>query len=92
MALYKKTTLTEISEPWHKHGDHESVVPIAGRGHDIECDQCSAPTDEHGWIGTLEGGHRVCPGDRICTGAKGEKYPIKPNIFAATYVPAEASQ
>ena len=33
--------------------------------------------------GTL---YRVCPGDRIVTGAVGEFYPIKPHAFTATYV------
>lgn len=47
----------------------------------------------HGWIGTPEGGNDgaqvVCPGDWIITGVKGECYPCKPDIFAATYEPAE---
>ena len=42
-----------------------------------------------GWIDTLEGGHIVCPGDWIITGIKKEKYPCKPDVFAATYEPAE---
>ena len=37
------------------------------------------------WIETLEGGHVVTPGDFIITGVKGERYPCKPDIFAATY-------
>ena len=36
-------------------------------------------------IDTLEGAHTVTPGDWIITGIKGEKYPCKPDIFAATY-------
>jgi hypothetical protein len=31
----------------------------------------------------------VCPGDWIITGIKGERYPCKPDIFEATYEPAE---
>lgn len=42
----------------------------------------------HGWIDTLEGGHIVCPGDWIVTGVQGERYPVKPDIFAATFVTA----
>ena len=49
------------------------------------CDHCSKVYDAHGWIDTLEQGHRVCPGDWIITGVKGENYPCKPDIFAATY-------
>ena len=40
------------------------------------------------WVETLEGGHIVSPGDWIITGVKGERYPCKPDIFAATYDPA----
>jgi len=53
------------------------------------CEHCSKTMHEHGWIDTLEGGHNVCPGDWIITGVKGERYPCKPDIFAATYEPAE---
>jgi len=37
------------------------------------------------WIPTLEGRHIVSEGDWIITGVKGERYPCKPDIFAATY-------
>lgn len=37
------------------------------------------------YIGTLEGEMRVSPGDWIIKGVKGELYPCKPDIFAATY-------
>ena len=36
-------------------------------------------------IGTLEGPYEVTPGDWIIRGVKGEFYPCKPDIFAATY-------
>lgn len=39
-------------------------------------------------IETLEGPLKASPGDWIITGVKGEKYPCKPDIFAATYEPA----
>lgn len=38
-------------------------------------------------IKTLEGWHEVTFGDWIITGIKGEAYPCKPDIFAATYEP-----
>jgi hypothetical protein len=50
---------------------------------------------EPGWsppqlqIFTLEGIHRAQPGDWIIRGVKGELYPCKPDIFAASYDPAE---
>jgi len=49
------------------------------------CSKCGKTMHEHGWIDTLEDGHDVCPGDWIITGVKGEHYPCKPDIFAATY-------
>ena len=53
------------------------------------CEQCGKPHYVHGWIDTLEQGHRVCPGDWIIKGIKGEFYPCKPDIFAVTYEPAD---
>lgn len=52
---------------------------------DATCPECGKIFHVHGWIDTLEGGHRVCPGDWIITGVKGERYPCKPDIFEATY-------
>ena len=51
----------------------------------MPCEHCAQPMNAHGWIDALEGGHIVCPGDWIITGVKGERYPCKPDVFAATY-------
>jgi hypothetical protein len=40
-------------------------------------------------IKTLEGTMRASPDDWIIKGVKEEIYPCKPDIFAATYEPAE---
>jgi hypothetical protein len=40
-------------------------------------------------IPTLEGNHTGNVGDWIIKGVKGEFYPCKPDIFEATYEPAE---
>lgn len=40
-------------------------------------------------VDTLEGFMEARVGDWIITGVKGERYPCKPDIFAATYDPAE---
>ncbi len=40
-------------------------------------------------IETLEGTMKASPGDWIITGVQGERYPCKPDIFEATYEPAE---
>ena len=41
-------------------------------------------------IATLEGKMRANLGDYIIKGVKGELYPCKPDIFAATYEPVES--
>ncbi len=40
-------------------------------------------------INTLEGKMTAQPGDWIIRGVKGEFYPCKPEIFEATYEPAD---
>ena len=42
-------------------------------------------------IPTLEGDHIAKHGDWIIKGVKGEFYPCKPDIFAATYEPASGN-
>ncbi|GKV54283.1 hypothetical protein NCCP2222_02300 [Sporosarcina sp. NCCP-2222] len=42
-------------------------------------------TDEIAFIETLEGTMKAEVGDWIVTGIKGEQYPVKPEIFLATY-------
>lgn len=37
------------------------------------------------YIDTLEGKMKADPGDWIVTGIKGERYPVKPDIFRETY-------
>jgi len=49
------------------------------------CEHCGRFMHNHGWIDTLEGGHIVCPGDWVVTGVADERYPVKPDIFDATY-------
>lgn len=45
--------------------------------------------DRYPCIETLEGRMVVSPGDWVITGVKGERYPCKPDIFAATYEPVK---
>lgn len=42
-------------------------------------------------IQTLEGTMRMARGDMLITGVKGEIYPCKPDIFAATYEAADGA-
>lgn len=48
-------------------------------------ENCTHPLDGKYWVSTLEGPLIVSDGDWIITGVKGEHYPCKPDIFAATY-------
>lgn len=47
------------------------------------------PADGRMVIRTLEGDMKADPGDWIIRGVKGEFYPCKPDIFEATYEPAD---
>ena len=74
MKFRKKPVVIEATQ-WFKNGDHPAVFIgcLSGRPK----------------IDTLEGPMFVTPGDWIITGIKGERYPCKPDIFAATYEPVE---
>ncbi len=97
MARFRKKPVVIDAHRWFKNGDHPEDGPSRVEGKvvryfrhpdvrgDALCDACPGLIHDHGWIDTLEGGHRVCPGDWIITGVKGERYPCKPDIFEATY-------
>lgn len=63
-----------------------------GHPGDSQCAACLKTMHVHGFIDTLEGSHRVCPGDWIITGVEGERYPCKPDIFVATYEPVPETE
>lgn len=90
MKFRKKPVVIEARQ-WIQMGDHPNVGPL--ETDDLKpmglCEHCGCSRQRHGWVKTLEGGHIACPGDWIITGVKGEHYPCKPDIFAATYEPAE---
>lgn len=86
---FKNGELHQFSPDERKANDWEGDIVRYYRNPDDsgdrKCEHCGLTMHEHGWIDTLEGGHIVCPGDWIITGVKGERYPCKPDIFAATY-------
>jgi len=89
---FRKKPVTIEATQWFKNGDHP-VVRCYRRpddGGNRSCEKCGNAMHKHGWIDTLEGGHVVCLGDWIITGIKGEHYPCKPDIFAATYEPVKS--
>lgn len=77
MAKYRKKPIIIEATQWSgfEQGPHDLGIILL-----------SPEKPGMGWIGTLEGGHEVTPGDWIITGIKGEKYPCKPE---ATYEPVE---
>lgn len=76
-ARFRKTATIEAVQ-WFRMGDHPAVILKSGPSRYADY---GIP-----WIPTLEGGHVVTPGDWIATGAEGEHWPIKPEIFTKTYV------
>lgn len=101
MPKYRKKPVVIEATQWHTNGDHPDDGGADTEGEvvryfrhpgvpgDEVCGKCRLHMGNHGWIDTLEGGHIVCPGDFIITGIQDERYPCKPDIFAATYEPVE---
>lgn len=69
-----------------------SAIRVPDRG-ETPSDELIDLVNEQGWQGddegiiikTLEGNMLASAGDYIIRGVKGEYYPCKPDIFAATY-------
>ncbi len=101
----KKPVVIEAQRWWrngdHPYDVLGSIYTSPGEGHVVRyfrrpsvpsesrCQECGYKFHDHGWIDTLEDGHKVCPGDWIITGIEGERYPCKPGIFKETYDSAE---
>lgn len=60
---------------------------LAFMGERDGCNNMEVHTTDFPIIHTLEGDMTASPGDWIICGVKGEFYPCKPDIFAATYDP-----
>lgn len=69
-AIEFKGTLSSAHDVWSWSGRDPAISIVAGRSIRIQ---------------TLEGWMLASPGDWIIRGVKGELYPCKPDIFAATY-------
>ncbi|SFD13151.1 hypothetical protein [Streptomyces aidingensis] len=88
-ARYRKKPV-EI-EAIHFDGSNASVLAVmhfvnAGHGtREIKIHAAEDPAKTHITIPTLEGDMRATAGDWIVRGVKGELYPVKPDIFEATY-------
>lgn len=82
MPLYRKKPIV-IEAIQHRAG-HQFDAFCA----DVVKGNIRYPEDGTMLIRTLEGEMCANPGDWIIRGVKGELYPCKPDIFAATYEPA----
>ena len=94
MARFRKKPVEVEAAQWFQPGDHPAVyacaAPYRRIGDSQLCEACHHRVVAHGLVDTLEGSrHRVCPGDWIITGVKGEHYPCKPDIFKVTYEPVQ---
>ena len=83
MKFRKKTVVIEAYQ-WNGHNRQE-LIQVFGMPPEMIC----AVNLLHSslFIQTLEGEMEAKPGDWIIRGVKGEYYPCKPDIFAATYEP-----
>ena len=88
MAQYRKKPVVIEAIRWDETTETLNVlkalgmVPGAHTGHTNRPNECRDLR-----IHTLEGSMRADFGDWIIRGVKGEFYPCKPDIFAATYEP-----
>jgi hypothetical protein len=83
MKFRKKPVVIEAE----KFDPDHLPLPFFKRG-----DPCMFGPDggDSGWyVETIEGPLHISTGDMIIRGVKGEFYPCKPDIFAATYEPVE---
>jgi hypothetical protein len=91
MAQYRKRPVVIEAVQFHNEGDHPAVTlawKFLDTGEITDRAVPFLPVSRAVFaIKTLEGWHEVTSGDWIITGIKGEVYPCKPDIFAATYEP-----
>jgi len=87
MAKWRKKPLVIDADPYAP-GMEDGIcnTPMA------KLDKFGFPSTEKQsipYINTLEGRHYITEGDYIITGIKGERYPIKRDIFFASYEKVE---
>jgi hypothetical protein len=100
---YRKKPVVIEAEQWFPPGDsrHNPSMLSDRKGNAVDPPDYRRPGDLYQFstipgmgddifmIKTLEGDMRVSPGDWVITGVKGERYPIKDEIFRETYDPAD---
>lgn len=81
----KKPVIIQAFQWFESLEEDRLIEPFNYPDGNERCNECKNPYRMHGYVDTKEGGHRVCPGDWIIKGVKGEYYPCKPDIFEMTY-------
>jgi hypothetical protein len=89
MARYRKKPVVIEARQLSRQNGEELAVWANGRWKDLYGRGDRYEDISHVTIPTLEGDHRADLGDWIICGVKGEFYPCKPDIFAATYEKVE---
>jgi hypothetical protein len=101
MAKFRKKPVVIDAVPWNGLDDETGIgailqfigdtdaLPHAPDDPHIKTGIGYTPAEGKLFIPTLEGTMCANPGDWIIKGVKGEFYPCKPDIFAATYEPVE---
>ena len=79
---YRKKPVVIEAMKWDGHNSEEICNWCKDAYHPV-LDTARKSSDLY--IDTLEGQHLAAVGDMIIKGVKGEFYPCKPGIFAATY-------
>ena len=89
MPKFRKKPVVIEAVQFNPSDEHKMKLPDG-----VIVTKFSPGADNYNYMGfefgieTLEGTMTVMPGDWVITGVKGERYPCKPDIFAATYEPA----
>lgn len=98
MAKFRKRPVVIEATQWVGHNRYDGMtldieMPIPPAPHHVLRERREFPLiGRRRWqIRTLEGWLNISPNDWIITGIKGEHYPCKPDIFAATYEPVQAA-
>lgn len=92
MAMYRKKPVVIEALQWDG-ADYDALAGFLGPemySHVGFSSSAPGQAPSSVQITTLEGIMSASPGDWIIRGVKGEFYPCKPDIFAATYEPAAA--
>ena len=85
MPKFRKKPVVVDAVRWD--GNMDTIEPLLAKSTTRSvCQELGDPTLV---IPTLEGEMRAEVGDWIIRGVRGELYPIKPDIFEATYEPVE---